>query len=396
MRTLTAATTACAAAVASLAGSARAQDAKSFEVYGFAQVDYTQDFNRVDPAWEDALRPSKIPTTEGQFGGDGQASISIKQSRFGVRANVPAGNSTIRTQFEFDLFGTGVDAGQTTMRVRHVYGAWGNWLAGQTNTLFMDIDIFPNTIEYWGPAGMVFVRLPQIRWTPVSNEERSFSVAIERPGNDIDAGQFRNVDPGLANFQNDEELPDFTAQYRINEDWGHLQIAGILRQLGVENIANPANVVERSDTGWGVDITGHYNLGDRNKILFGFVTGSGIASYMNDGGVDMAPTAPPGNPAADAQAVDLTGLSVYYDHYWNSDWSSSIGYSYDEVDNLAGQAGNAFKKGEYFSANILHYPVENILIGAELLWGKRTDFSGADGDDVRIQFSFKYNFGQKW
>ena len=131
MRTLTAATTACAAVLASLAGSARAQDTKSFEVYGFAMADYIQDFNRVDPAWEDALRPSKIPTTEGRFGGDGQASVSIKQSRFGVRANVPAGNSTIRTQFEFDLFGTGVDAGQTTMRVRHVYGAWGNWLAGQ-------------------------------------------------------------------------------------------------------------------------------------------------------------------------------------------------------------------------------------------------------------------------
>jgi DcaP outer membrane protein len=396
MRTRTITMTACAAALASLAWSARAQDTKSFEVYGFAMADYTQDFNRVDPAWEDALRPSKIPTTEGQFGGDGQASISIKQSRFGVRANVPAGNSTIRTQFEFDLFGTGVDAGQTTMRVRHVYGAWGNWLAGQTNTLFMDIDIFPNTIEYWGPAGMVFVRLPQIRWTPVSSADRSFSVAIERPGNDIDAGQFRNVDPGLANFQNDEEIPDLTAQYRINEDWGHLQIAGILRQLGVENIANPANIVERSDTGWGVDITGHYNLGDRNKILFGFVTGAGIATYMNDGGVDMAPTAPPGDPTADAQAVDLTGLSVYYDHYWSPEWSSSIGYSYDEVDNLAGQAGNAFKKGEYFSANILHYPVDNILIGAELLWGKRTDFNGNNGDDMRIQISFKYNFGQKW
>jgi hypothetical protein len=396
MRTLTAATTACAAALASLAGSARAQDAKSFEVYGFAQTDYIQDFNRVDPAWEDSLRPSKIPTTEGVFGGDGQSIFSIKQSRLGVRANLPAGSGTIRTQFEFDLYGVGVDAGQTTMRVRHVYGAWGNWLAGQTNTLFMDIDIFPNTIDYWGPAGMVFVRLPQIRWTPVSGSDRTFSIAIERPGNDIDAGQFRNVDPGLANFQNDEEIPDLTAQYRMNEDWGHLQIAGILRQLSVENIANPANIVERSDTGWGVDVTGHFNLGERNKILFGFVTGAGIASYMNDGGVDMAPTAPPGDPTADAQAVDLTGISLYYDHYWNSEWSSSIGYSYDEVDNLSGQTGSAFKKGEYFSANILHYPAENILIGAEVLWGQRTDFSGADGQDTRIQFSFKYNFGAKW
>jgi hypothetical protein len=37
----------------------------SFEVYGFAQLDYIQDFNRVDPQWDSTLRPSKIPTTEG-------------------------------------------------------------------------------------------------------------------------------------------------------------------------------------------------------------------------------------------------------------------------------------------------------------------------------------------
>lgn len=39
----------------------------SFEVYGFAQLDAIQDFNRVNPAWNATLRPSRIPTTEGQY-----------------------------------------------------------------------------------------------------------------------------------------------------------------------------------------------------------------------------------------------------------------------------------------------------------------------------------------
>jgi hypothetical protein len=387
-------TAAFAAALASLAAPAHAQDAKSFEVYGFAQADYIQDFKRVDPAWQDTLRPSKIPTVDGQFGSDGQAILSIKQSRFGVRGSNPTGDGTLKFLFEFDLFGVGADAGQTTMRVRHVYGSWGNWLAGQTNTLFMDGDIFPNTIDYWGPNGMVFVRTPQIRWTPVHSGDNTFAVAIEKPGNDIDAGQFREVDPSLANFQANNELPDITAQYKMSQSWGHLQIAGILRKLGVENIANPANIVTRDDTGWGVDVTAGFKVGSRDKVLLGFVTGAGIATYMNDGGVDMAPTTPVA-ATADAQAVDLTGVSAYFDHYWSSKWSSSIGYSYDEVDNLAGQAGNAFKKGEYFSANILNTPAENILIGAEILWGTREDFNGNKGDDSRIQFSLKYNFGAK-
>jgi hypothetical protein len=396
MRTLTATTAACAATLASLASPARAEDTKSFEVYGFAQADYIQDFKRVDPAWQDTLRPSKIPTTDGLYGSDGQAILSIKQSRFGVRGSAPAGSDTFEFKFEFDLFGTGVDAGQTTMRVRHVYGSWGNWLAGQTNTLFMDIDIFPNVVDYWGPNGMVFVRTPQIRWTPIHRSDSTFAVAIEKPGNDIDVGQFsRFEDQGLANFQANNEIPDITAQYRMVQGWGHLQIAGILRKLGLENNINPANIVKRDDTGWGVDVTASIKVGEKDKVLLGFVTGAGIATFMNDGGVDMAPTT--ANPAtADAKAVDLTGISAYFDHYWNSKWSSSIGYSYDEVDNLNGQNGSAFKKGDYVSAKILHTPVDNILIGAELLWGKRTDFNGNSGDDSRIQFTLKYNFGAKF
>ena len=59
---------------------------KKFEVYGHAQADYIQDFKRVDPNWESTLRPTKIPTQDGQFGSDGQAIISVKQTKFGRTA----------------------------------------------------------------------------------------------------------------------------------------------------------------------------------------------------------------------------------------------------------------------------------------------------------------------
>src|SRR6478609_5983439 len=125
-----------------------------FEVYGFAQMDYVQDFKRVNPAWDDTLRPSRIPTADGTFGTDGQAILSARQSRLGVNAKLPIGDQTVVTKFEFDLFGVGGDEGQTTIRLRHAYGEWNSILAGQTNSLFMDGDLFPNTIDYCGPSGM--------------------------------------------------------------------------------------------------------------------------------------------------------------------------------------------------------------------------------------------------
>src|SRR5690348_3359459 len=83
----------------------------SITLYGTAQLDYIYDVHRVDPAWEDALRPSKIPTTEGLFGSNGQSLFSVKQSRLGVKGDVPVGRglSDINFKFEFDMFGVGAD-----------------------------------------------------------------------------------------------------------------------------------------------------------------------------------------------------------------------------------------------------------------------------------------------
>jgi hypothetical protein len=373
---------------------------RSFEIYGFAQADYIQDFGgRLSPDWDDALRPSKIGI-DGQYGGDGQSSISVKQSRFGVKGTMPTGatNTPLNFKFEFDLFGTGADAGQTTFRLRHAYGEWGSILAGQTNSLFMDGDVFPNTIDYWGPTGMVFYRNVQIRWTPYRVGHSHFAIAIERPGNDIDSGSLRLIE-GLegVTVQNDEELPDFTAQYRYGDDWGHVQLGGILRKVGYELRASDADPwTDGSENGWGINLGSTINTIGKDKVLLQVVYGEGIASYMNDGGMDLAPsqTFSAGTATGlEAEAVPLTGVLAYYDHYWSERWSSSIGYSYTEVDNTNFQDPTAFQKGEYASGNLLYYPLDNLMVGGELLWGKRTNNDDASDDVVRFQFTVKYNFG---
>jgi hypothetical protein len=98
----------------------------------------------------------------------------------------------------------------------------------------------------------------------------------------------------------------------------------------------------------------------------------------------------PGNTKL--EAVELTGLSIYYDHWWSDKWSSSGGYSYTEVDNTVGQLDDTYEKGQYASANLLYYPVANVMVGAELIWGELAVKDGRDNDDTRLQVSFKYNF----
>jgi hypothetical protein len=376
-----------------LAEARGAEKPLSFEVYGFAMVDYIQDFKRVDPAWDATLRPSKIPTLPGQYGSDGQAILSPRQSRLGVQGSVPLSGSDMFAKVEFDFFGVGADAGKITPRLRHAYGSWRDWLGGQTHSLFMDIDVFPNVIDYWGPAGMVFLRTPQIRYTPISGAD-SFAVAIEHPSDDIDAGQIRDFDPTLgANLQADEKLPDLTAQYRANRSWGHLQIAGILRRVGFDTAGNADNFPNGHKVGWGIDVSSQIKCGNQDKFYLSGVFGQGIASYMNDGGTDLAPDGAPG--ALSPKAVPLWGVMGYFEHSWSKLFASNIGYARTQVDNTTFQSASAFKIGQYASANFLYTPDKDILMGFEFLWGRRTDKGGGAGDDFRTQISFKYAFSSK-
>ena len=211
-------------------------------------------------------------------------------------------------------------------------------LAGQTNSLFMDGDIFPNTIDYWGPTGMVFYRNVQIRWTPFKTDNSHFAIAIERPGNDVDAGNVRLIE-GFEDvqIQNDEELPDLTAQYRIDGDWGHFQVGRHPAQGRFRVPRRPRRRVQRAAAKRaGASISPpRSTLSVTTSCCCQVVYGEGIASYMNDGGMDLAPTAARRATVTDlqAEAVPLTGVIAYYDHYWSEKWSSSIGYSYTEVDN---------------------------------------------------------------
>ncbi len=373
----------------------------NLELYGFVQLDAIQDFKRVDPDWDATLRPSRIPTQKGQFGGDGQSIFSVRQSRLGAKATGMLAGKPYEAKFEFDLFGTGVDAGQTTFRVRHMYAKWGPLLAGQTNTLFMDGDIFPNVLDYWGPIGMVFVRNPQLRWTFLNRSGWEAAVALEHPSDDIDPGNIRLIDPDIAaNIQSNEELPDLTAAIRYGGDWGHVRLAGILRKIGYETRGTEDNEPSGHNTGWGVNATSAIKVSLATARL-GVVYGRGIATYMNDGGMDLAPAVstilvPPNIILVPrAEAVKLLGVSAYVDFQWSKQWSSAVGYSFAKVDNTNFQEPTAFHRGDYASANLLYAPADNVLAGIEFLWGKRTDNDGDKGTDARVQTSFKWSFSSK-
>lgn len=366
---------------------AMAPEKARVELSGKVHLDFIQDFKRLDPSFNATLRPSKIPVRcpgDAGCGPDGESIFSVRQTSLAFKGFVPTTAGELRTELSFDLFASG--GGNTQARVLNAWAELGQFASGQYYSLFMNIDTFPNTIDYWGPNGMIFLRNPQIRWTPVSRNGTTVAFSIESPNSAIDTGKVSVADPAL-NIRGRTKLPDLIGKLGQSGDWGQVTVAGILRSIGYETTNTPDYSPSGTRTGWGVNLNGIWNTSGRNRLIGQVVYGEGIASYVNDGGVDLAP-----NASLKAETVRSLAWFVWYDHFWSERWSSAVGYSEHRQGTLDGQFANAFRKGSYSSVNLLWYPAKNVTIGGELLWGRHEQKDGVNNDDVRLQLSTIWKF----
>ena len=264
-----------------------------FDIYGFAMLDTGYQSGQNDPNWFDVVRPTKLPSFDDEFGEDGRWFAGVRQSRFGVKSYFPTDLGELRTTFEFELFGTGVDQGQTTFRLRHAYGELGQFGAGQYWSPFMDIDVFPNTIEYWGPTGMVFFRNVQVRWMPIQGDSR-LTIAVERPGASADAGSIADRIE-LQGVRGRFPVPDISAEYRYGgNSWGYVEAAGIFRKMYIDDTNTDEFDLDQDLTGWGINLSSNLKFGN-DTLRLQYVFGEGIQNYMNDAPVDVGAKSNPGN-----------------------------------------------------------------------------------------------------
>jgi hypothetical protein len=324
--------------------------------------------------------------------------LSAGQSKLSFKSYTPTDLGVMTTRFEFDMFD---NEGDAAFHLTHLWGELGGFGAGQTFSGFMDINSFPNVLDYWGPNSMVFTRQPQIRYSTAIGDTGKIMFTIEKSSSDFATP--RVLPPGIDpnDYDDINELPDITASYFHNGDFGYIKTAIIFRKFGYETANEKDTTV-----GWGVNVSGSVSVNTDDAIKFQVVHGEGIGRYFNDtccnyysdegqgvaaseatGGVDAGLD---GNNSL--KGIPITAGFVYYNKQWSKKWSSAIGYSYLEVDNLVSQKAKSIKNSTYASTNLIWYPVSQVKAGIELLYGDIQSRSGLEGDDFRIQTSvgFKY------
>jgi hypothetical protein len=377
-----------------------AQDStKSFEIYGAVATDIGYNFNSIDPDWYDMMRPTKLPAYNGQFGPSGNMFFGVRQSKLGVKSSFPTSLGPLFTRFDIDLVGFGKDAGQTTLHLVNAYGQLGKFLVGQTASAFMDMEVFPVTMDYWGPASRNFMFNIQVRYTPIDNKNDRFCIALERPGATADGGD-DVVIPGLAETKGVFRFPNLSGNYRHNMSWGYVQAGFMLKSLRWETTPGTSQVDLSGHTpGWGFNLSTVVNASQRIKFKFQGVGGEAIGNYFADVLPDVGIKSNPGDPSKPVvgTALPVWGFFLFTEIAWTKVLFSSIGYSMEEVKNSDLQSADAVRMGQYGVVNLFARMRPDWLVGIEYQYGRRDNYQDHfHSVGNKIQFSAKINFSSKF
>ncbi|HEX4851630.1 MAG TPA: DcaP family trimeric outer membrane transporter [Puia sp.] len=375
-----------------------AQDSTTtFEIYGAVATDAGYNFNSIDPAWYDVMRPTKLPAYQGQFAPEGNMFFGVRQSKFGVKSSFPTAIGPLLTRFDFDMFGFGKDAGQTTIHIVNAYAQLGRLLVGQTASAFMDMEVFPVTMDYWGPASRNFMFNIQIRYTPIDNKHDKFCVALERPGATADGGDDLDI-PELAQTKAVFRYPNLSGNYRHNMSWGYVQAGFMLKSLRWTTTSGAAQINLSGHTAaWGFNVSTVVNASQRFKFKFQGVGGEGIGNYFADvlPDIGLKSNADPSRPVV-GTALPVWGFFLFTEIAWTKILYSSIGYSMEEVKNSDLQSASAVRLGQYGLVNLFARIRPDWLAGIEYQYGRRDNFQDHfHSIGNKIQFTVKINFSSK-
>lgn len=338
----------------------------------------------VDSVGDQMLNPSLIPV--GPDAGahkKNQVTLHARQTRLSLGTSTPTSRGDLTTYVEGDFFGDLPNGNETStnssgFRLRHAYGALGGFSAGQYWTNLFNQDAYPETLDFGGALGELFVRQAQVRWTQ-SFRSGEWSISAENSESVLAV-------PGKSTtFRSDSDhAPDLVGRVKIGAAGG-VYSAGILaREIHVDSPAAPA----ASSGEWGgavaltaiVPTIGKDDL--RTSLNFGNAIGRyQVGGFFPDGYVDTA-----GQVRLAPQASGY----IAYRHFWSPTLRSTLELSAADsappADTFAGI--NKADRSEHL--NLIWRPVKNFDVGAELIHARREVTGGDSGTLNRLQFSAQY------
>jgi len=353
---------------------AGAASATEVNISGYVKADaiYDTDQDQGDLSFANQLTTGSLGDNK-----EGGFRAHARESRIRLTAT-DAQFPSFKAVAEGDFFGSGgneVVSNSRSFRLRHYYGQYGNWLAGQAWSTFMDFMTYPKILDFGTSPGVSFIRQAQLRYT-----RGGFSFALENPEaviKDAANNTIESVDP----------LPDIIAKYRYEGDRMGFYSAVLLRQLEADLDANTSATESTTASALHAGIVFKTRSGGR--LGLNVITGQPGRYQQEKWGF------------ADAivindklEAIKSTSFQLTYKQKLHNG-SFNIDYSVLEIDDeyeTEVEAVGGFEMVSEIHVNRIWEVNKHIEYGVEVGLGKREDFSGDDAENTRIQVSAKYKF----
>jgi hypothetical protein len=336
----------------------------SLRVYGFAEAHMIKDFKGTAPG--DMFTNMAEQPLNSSNPSQGKLAMTAQTSRFGFETVTPTALGPLRTQLEGDFYAyCGAECNRNRMRVRLAYGEYAGWTIGQNWSTFMDLDDGPETGDFNGPLGMPFSRPVQVRYTYSLPTGASFKAALENPSDGA-------------------QRPNLVLVAAKTYQWGGMNARFISHEQRMGELST-------NGTGWGVG--GSYKLTSDLTFMGQYVEVDGDADNALMVGANY-PTNASGSVLLDRSRGVVLGLT----HVYSPQLRATLAYggiesvygTNDAYVLAAGTGGN--KRMNQWHLNFFYTPIKNVDLGAELIMGSRTTYSGEVGDMSRLNLLSRYTF----
>ena len=333
----------------------------------------------------DFYLPQTIPV--GGAGASQRLDATAKQTRIALTTRTPVGDKALTGLLEIDFqTAPGTQGSQRTTNgytpaLRRAFITYGDLLVGQEWTTFQYVAALPETTDYIGPTeGSVFARQMQIRYSRRLGQGVALAMSLENP----ETATITSASPALVE-NGDDRLPDAAARLTVTRPFGEVSLAGIVRQLSVDDVAGNAR-----DFGWGLSLAGKLPFGPerRHDLRFMLSGGEGIGRYL---GLNFAPDAV--YTGGELETVRVLAGFAALKLGWTAKLRSTFMASFQNVDYPDAVAPLTANGAAWsLAGNLFYSPAPGFDLGAEYRHGVRELLGGAQGSLDRLEFAAKYSF----
>ncbi|OAL84046.1 DcaP family trimeric outer membrane transporter [Acinetobacter terrae] len=327
-------------------------------LYGFVRGDVAYQIEGASGIFN-SINSVKLEDDPTKNSTEDRLDATLTTTRIGLDFKAPIQEMDIGGKIEVDFRG---GADKDSIRMRHVYMTFNNWLIGQTTSNFLSTETSPEMLDFNTALGGGTTRTPMLRYSDKLNARTQYFLALEK-GHD------------------ENRLPVATAKmsHKFAEGAGLVTARGLLQEVRVRELN------DKTELGWGIGLGLNYKPVNQLILNANYAHVSGdnkFLLYTSDNRRYI-------QRGQEIELIDFDAFTLGATYKFNPQLRSTVGYgsvTYDENN----MNGNDHLQQGWF--NMMYNPVKPITLGMEYVYGERETVEGKTGKDNRLEVMAKYDF----